>query len=168
MQKINSLHGIWQRNAAFFLSALLVLTADQLSKLWTRSNLATGESLPETGFFRLTHVHNTGAAFGLFQDQTSLLTFVAFIGIAVLLVFALFMYRRLPFLNNMPGKMSLGLVLGGTVGNLIDRLSSGYVTDFIDIGIWPAFNIADSAITVGVFIFAYSLLRSLGRERKTT
>ena len=160
MQRVNSLNkGIWQRRAAFFLTALLVVSADQLSKLWIRSNLTVGESLPETGFFRLTHVKNTGAAFGLFQDQSTILTIAAIIGIAVLLFLVLFMYRRFYFLNTMPGNLSLGLILGGTVGNLIDRLSSGYVTDFIDIGFWPAFNLADSAVVVGAILLAYSLVR---------
>ena len=157
MQKADPPRGKW-RNAVFFLTALLVVAADQLSKIWIRSNLATGESLPETGFFRLTHVQNTGAAFGLFQGQSFPLTIVALIGVVVLLLFVLFIYHRFPFLDSRLGKPALGLVLGGTAGNLIDRLNLGYVTDFIDIGIWPAFNIADSAITVGVILFAYSLL----------
>lgn len=165
MQRVNSLDkGIWQRRAAFFLTALLVVSADQLSKLWIKSNLTLGESLPETGFFRLTHVHNTGAAFGLFQDQSTILTVAAIIGIAVLLFLVLFMHSRSHFLNTMPGNLSLGLILGGTVGNLIDRLSSGYVTDFIDIGFWPAFNLADSAVVVGAILLAYSLIR-LARKR---
>jgi len=149
----------------FFLTGLLIVTADQLSKLWIRSNLLVGQSLPEAGFFRLTHVHNTGAAFGLFQGQSFPLTIVALVGIAVLLLYALFIYRRFPFLDNVLGKSALGLVLGGTVGNLIDRLRFGYVIDFIGVGIWPAFNIADSAIVVGVIIFAYSLL-PLARAEK--
>jgi len=150
----------------FFLTALLVVAADQLSKIWIRSTLATGESLPETGLFRLTHIHNTGAAFGLFQDQSFLLTIVAIVGIVVVLLLALFFSRRFPFLDNRLGKLALGLVLGGTAGNLIDRLRLGYVTDFIDIGIWPAFNLADSAIVVGVILFAYLLL-SLATAKKT-
>ncbi len=164
MQKANRLQGRW-RNAVFFLTGLLIVTADQLSKLWIRSNLLVGQSLPEAGFFRLTHVHNTGAAFGLFQDQTFPLIIVAVIGVAVLLLYALFIYRRFPFLDDRLGKSALGLVLGGTVGNLIDRLRFGYVIDFIDVGIWPAFNIADSAIVVGVIILAYSLL-PLARAEK--
>ncbi|MEE8194758.1 MAG: signal peptidase II, partial [Dehalococcoidales bacterium] len=65
-----------------------------------------------------------------------------------------------------PGRLSLGLILGGTVGNLIDRLSSGYVTDFIDVGIWPAFNAADSAVVVGAILLAYSLIQlTKGSER---
>lgn len=144
-------------NVVFFLTALLVVVADQLSKRWIRSNLEDGQSLPATGLFRLTHVHNTGLAFGLFQDHSFPLTIVALIGIGVILLFVLFIYHRFPFLDSRLGKLALGLVLGGTIGNLIDRLRLGYVTDFIDIGIWPAFNIADSAIVIGVIIFAYSL-----------
>jgi len=149
----------------FFFIALLIVASDQLSKIWIRSNLALGQSLPETGFFRLTHVHNTGAAFGLFHGQSFPLTIVALVGVAALLVYALFIYRRFPFLDNMLGRSALGLILGGTVGNLIDRLYFGYVTDFIDIGIWPAFNIADSAIVVGIIIFVCSL-HSLARAGK--
>ncbi|MFC2005371.1 signal peptidase II [Chloroflexota bacterium] len=147
-----------RRNIVFFLTALLVAAGDQLSKTWIRSNLDLGESLPDTGLLRLTRVHNTGAAFGLFQDQAFSLTIVALVGIIVLLLFVLFFYRRFPLQDNRLCKPALGLVLGGTVGNLIDRLHLGYVTDFIDFGIWPAFNIADSAITVGIILFAYSLL----------
>lgn len=147
-----------RRNVVFFLTALLVIAADQFSKIGIRSNLATGESLPETGLFRLTHVHNTGAAFGLLQDQTFSLTIVALIGIAVLLLFVFLFSRHFTFLDNRLSKPALSLILGGTVGNLIDRLRLGYITDFIDIGIWPVFNIADSAITVGVILLAYSLL----------
>ena len=150
---------------AFFLIALLVVVADQLSKLWIRSNLLVGQSLPEEGFLQLTHVRNTGASFGLFQDQSFALTIVAIVGIALILVYALIIHHRFFPSDNLLGKSALGLILGGTIGNLIDRLHFGYITDFIDIGIWPAFNIADSAITVGVIIFAYSLLR-LARAEK--
>lgn len=159
MQRVNSLPGSWRRNAVFSPTALLVAAADWFSKFWIRSNLAPGESIPEAGFLRLTHVRNTGSAFGLFQDQTLLLIIVAFIGIATLLFFVLFMHRRFPFLATMPVKLALGLILGGTVGNLIDRLSDSYVTDFISIGRWPAFNIADSTIVVGVILIAYLLIR---------
>ncbi len=167
MQKANSLQGKW-RNVVFFFTALLVVVADQLSKTWIRSNLVVGQSLPETGFFRLTHIHNTGAAFGLFRDQSFTLTIVAFVGIVVLLLYALLIYRRFPILDNRLGKSALGLVLGGTVGNLIDRLRFGYVTDFIGVGIWPPFNVADSSITVGVVVFAGALLYLLFKEKQET
>jgi len=164
MQKTSYPQGKW--NVVFFLIALLVVAADQLSKTWIRSNLAIGQSLPETGFFRLTHIYNTGAAFGLFHGQSFSLTIVALVGIVILLLYVLIFYRRFPFLVNRLGKSALGLVLGGTIGNLIDRLRFGYVTDFIDVGIWPAFNIADSAVVVGVIIFASSIL-SLTRTGTT-
>ncbi len=157
MQKVNSLQGKWG-NVVFSLTALLLVTADQLSKLGIRSNLAIGESLFEVGFFRLTRVHNTGAVFGLFQGQSFSLTIIALVGVAALLLYALFFHRKLPFLDNRLGKLALGLVLGGTVGNLIDRIYLGYVTDFIAVSIWPTFNIADSAIVVGIIILAYSLI----------
>ncbi len=161
MQKVNHLQGK-RRNVVFLLTALLIVAADQLSKIWIRSSLAIGQSLPETGFFRLTHVRNSGAVFGLFQGQSFALTIAALVAIAVLLLYVLFISRRFSYLDSMLGRSALGLILGGTVGNLVDRLRFGYVTDFIDVGIWPVFNIADSAVTVGVIIFAYSLL-SLAR-----
>lgn len=142
---------------AFFVTALAVVAADQLSKLWIRTNLAPGESIPDSGFFRLNHIQNSGAAFGLFQDQTFLLTIVGFVGIAIILGAFLFS-DRLPPLDNAKSKLALSLILGGTVGNLIDRLSLGYVTDFIDIGIWPSFNAADSAVVIGVIALTYLLL----------
>ena len=165
MQKASELRSGWQWNMLLFLIALLVVAADQLSKVWIRSNLLVGQSLFEAGFFRIIHVNNTGAAFGLFQGQSFLLTIVALVGITVLLVYVLVIYRKFPLLDNRLGRSTLGLVLGGAVGNLIDRLRFGYVTDFIDVGRWPAFNIADSAITVGVILFAYSFLRSARAEK---
>ena len=153
------------RNVVFFLTALLIVIADQLSKIWIRTNLALGQSLPNAGFPRLTHISNSGAAFGLFQGQSFLLTIVALVGVVAILVYAILIYRQFPVSNNRLFWVSLGLLLGGTIGNLIDRLRFGYVTDFIDFGFWPAFNIADSAVVVGVIIFAYSL-GFLGRAKK--
>jgi signal peptidase II len=165
MQREDSPQDRW-RNAVFALTALLVVAADQLSKMWIRSNLATGESLPATWLFRLTRVHNTGAAFGLFPDQSFALTIVGLIGVVVLLLFALLISPRFPPLDSRLGKTALGLVLGGTVGNLIDRLNPNLngVTDFIRIGIWPAFNVADSAVVIGVILVAYSLLFLTGAK----
>lgn len=148
----------------FLLITALVVVIDQLSKAWIRLNLAPGQSLPPTGFFRFTRVHNTGAAFGLFQDQFLPITVFVIISGIVLLVFSFFFADRFRLSNSWTGKLALGLLLGGTIGNLIDRLNLGYITDFIDIGIWPSFNIADSAIVVGVGLLAYSIL-SLGTAR---
>lgn len=157
MQKSNELL-IKRRNAVFLLAACLVVIADQLTKIWIRS-VPQGHSLFDAGFFRLAHFPpNTGAAFGLFRGQSFALTIVAIIGVVILLLYALPVHQRLPFLDSRLAVIAIGLVLGGTVGNLIDRLRFGGVTDFIDFGFWPAFNVADSAIVVGVIIFAYSFL----------
>ncbi len=159
MSRLNALPAIWRRNTAFFLTALVVVAADQLSKFAISTNLRVGESVPETGFLRLTHVNNTGAAFGIFPGQSLALTIFAIIGIGVLLFLVLFIHRHFYLLSTTRGKLSLGLILGGTVGNLIDRLVSGHVTDFIDIGIWPAFNIADSSVVVGAALLVFWLFQ---------
>jgi signal peptidase II len=144
----------------FFLAALGVVVADQFTKLGIRASLLEGQSLFEAGIFKIARFPpNTGAAFGLFQDQSFALAIVAIVGAALLLVYALLIRHQFSPLDNLLAWTALGLVLGGIVGNLIDRLRLGGVTDFISIGWWPAFNIADSAAVVGAILFAYSLLR---------
>jgi signal peptidase II len=157
MQKVSRPQGKW-RNLIFGCVGLLVILADQLSKTWIRSNLARGQSLLDTGFFQIIHVHNTGAAFGIFRDHTLTLTIVAFVGIAVILYLVFILSSRWSFFDSMLVMSAIGLVLGGTIGNLIDRFRLGYVTDFIDFKVWPAFNVADSAVTVGVIIIAYCII----------
>ena len=147
------------RYLIFFLVALLVIVADQLSKAWIRSSLPEGHTMLSLGFFRITHVHNTGAAFGIFPDYSLVLAVFALIAGAVILFVVFYGYRYYPWLGSTAITLVMGLMLGGTVGNLVDRFRFGYVTDFIDFGYWPAFNIADSAVTVGVIIFALLLLR---------
>jgi len=137
--------------------AVSVVVGDQLSKAWIRSNFALGESSPEGGFFFFTHIRNTGASFGLFREYSFQLTIIAFVAIGIVFFYAFFVTRRYPVLNNMISQSALGSILGGAVGNLIDRLRLGHVTDFIDFGFWPAFNLADSTVVVGVIIFACSL-----------
>lgn len=159
MQTMFLIQDKWH-STVFILFGIFIAIADQLSKTWIRTNLLRGQSLFDSGFFRITHVNNSGAAFGLFPDQTLALTFIAVAGVVVILVCALFVSRNLPFLNSMLGMSVLGLILGGTVGNLIDRIRLGYVTDFIDFSFWPTFNVADSAVTIGVIVIAYLVLRS--------
>ena len=141
--------------------AVAVIAADQLTKWLVRTNMEPGQSIPGEGLFRLTYTTNTGGAFGIFSNQAFLLALAAVIGISVFLVY----FRYLP-LDSTPLKVGLGLDLGGAVGNLIDRLHIGKVTDFIDIGPWPVFNVADSAIVVGTILVAYYLLFSAQRTKK--
>jgi signal peptidase II len=150
----------------FPLVALLVVVADQLTKWLIRSNLDIGESLWTWGIFDIIRFPpNSGAAFGLFQGHTFALTIVGIVGIIFLLFYAFYIYRRYPLLDNQLSRIALGLILGGTIGNLIDRLRYLFgqldgVTDFISIGWWPAFNVADSAVVIGVILFIYSLFPS--------
>jgi signal peptidase II len=143
----------------FFLIALLVVIADQLTKFWIRT-FPEGHSVFEVGFLQIVHIQNTGAAFGLFQGQSLALTIVDFAGVAIILVLVFRFSHRFPILEKTVARIALALVMGGTVGNLIDRLrpNLGGVTDFVSVGIWPSFNVADSAITVGIILLAYSLI----------
>jgi|PlaIllAssembly_1097288.scaffolds.fasta_scaffold831935_2 signal peptidase II len=141
-----------------FSIAIVIIALDQLSKLWIRTNLAVGQSWPEMGFFRLTYAQNTGAAFSIFYNTVGILTIVSLIGVVLLLVYIFVIYRHFPFLDTPINKISLGLLLAGTTGNLIDRLFLHRVTDFIDMGPWPIFNMADMSIVCGVFVFAFSIL----------
>jgi len=141
-----------------------VVTADQLSKTWIRS-YPEGHVIYELGFLQLVPVHNTGFAFGLFQGQSFALIIVAAVGIVSILLAAFLIYRRFPLLATTPNRIALGLILGGALGNWVDRLRFGQVTDFIDVGFWPVFNVADSAITVAAIIIAYSLLRLMRAEK---
>jgi signal peptidase II len=135
-----------------------VLTVDQLTKHLVRSGMTLGESIPAEGFFRLVYVHNTGAAFGIFQDARPLLITIGIAAFAVIVW--LIISRRIAFLNSPWGRLTLGLIAGGIMGNLIDRFYYGYVTDFLSAGIWPNFNIADSALVVGMTALAVLYLRS--------
>lgn len=144
---------------AFLGVAAMVLLVDQASKYIVLSNLSLGEMWNPIPFLRpfftITHVTNTGAAFGLFRDQGTLFSIVAFVVVAGILVF----YRYLPA-DQFWLRVSLGLQLGGAVGNLLDRVRLGRVVDFVDFKIWPVFNVADTAIVVGVGILAFYLLFS--------
>jgi signal peptidase II len=157
MEKVNRLELSW-RDLVFAAIVLLDIIADQLAKFWINVHTQPGEVLWDIGPLRIIHVLNTGAAFGIFEDHTPFLIVVDFIGIAVFLYLIFGLRRQWPFINKMPVRVSIGLIMGGTIGNLIDRLRFGQVTDFIDVKIWPVFNVADSSVTIGVIILAYCLI----------
>ncbi len=146
----------------FYLTAFTVLIADQVTKAWIRSSLAIGETLFEWGFVSIVRIPpNTGAAFGIFRTYPLALAAFSTVSAIAIVVCAAYLWRRYPRMNTRLTQLMLGLVLGGTLGNLVDRLQPklGGVTDFISIGPWPSFNIADSAIVVGIIFFVYYLLR---------
>lgn len=141
------------------LVALAVIIADQVTKWAATVNLSSGRITVVDEFFYLTLVYNRGAAFGLFPGRNVLFIVLSLLTVVVLLLF----YRRF-FSVGLVGKISGGLILGGAIGNLIDRFRFNYVVDFLDFQFgayhWPAFNIADSSISVGVTILILSLLLS--------
>jgi signal peptidase II len=138
--------------------AALIIALDQWTKGLIQGNFYLGQSIPETGFFRLTYVQNTGAAFSIFLGGNDILAIFAILGVCLILFYNFYLTRRYPFLNTVFNKIAIALILGGTIGNLIDRLSLHYVRDFLDVGPWPIFNIADSSTVVGTIIFAVSIL----------
>jgi signal peptidase II len=158
MEKGNLFQRNWP-NLLFGGIALFVVILDQLTKAWIKDHVDEGHSLFDAGVFRIVHIQNSGAAFGIFQGHSQALAFVALAGVIIILLLALFYHSRWPFLDNLIVRTGLGLVLGGTLGNLIDRITNqGFVTDFIDFKFWPVFNVADSATSIGVIIIAYRIL----------
>lgn len=148
-----------RRGALFFTIAAIVVFADQISKAMVRASLAVGQSFPEDWPIRLTHIHNTGGAFGLFTGQYAFLLMATVVGVGAILLYFVF-----PPANSRILDMALGMQFGGAIGNLIDRLNQGYVTDFFDLRVWPIFNVADSCIVSGVAILAAFMLLTKSDE----
>jgi len=133
----------------------MIAILDQISKYLISRYLYVNESVEVVRkFFHLTLVHNTGAAFGILRDQTAL-----FILISVLAVVSILFYLRKRKNLSLAKSTGFGLILAGSLSNLIDRLRFGYVIDFLDFRIWPVFNIADSAITIGAFLLIISFFK---------
>ncbi|UCG80212.1 MAG: signal peptidase II [Desulfobacterales bacterium] len=147
----------------FVLIAAGIILIDQVTKVLITQRFLLHENLEIIpGFFDLTYIRNTGGAFGLLAGKPSWLRTGLFLAVAcIALAIILYLYQRIP-----PGKpwleAGLAMTFGGAVGNIIDRVRCGEVVDFLDFHIgtlhWPAFNVADSSISVGVGIFCFYLL----------
>lgn len=156
------MRGKW---VAVLVPAVLVVVLDQLTKALVLGHMTLHESIPVIdGFFSLTYVRNTGAAFGIFAGRSAAVRVPALLGVAVLALGVL-----LWFVRTIPADRSVviaacGGVLGGAIGNMIDRAAYGEVIDFLDVYVgsyhWPAFNVADMAITVGVIVLCLDALSS--------
>jgi signal peptidase II len=133
--------------------AIAAVVADQVTKHVVVSNLQLGEALHVVGPFSIRHVQNSGIAFGLFANATAGVIVVTGIAVAWMLVYFARSGARHPVLP-----VALGLVIGGSVSNLADRVRLGFVTDFLDFRYWPAFNLADSFIVIGVGILLVALV----------
>ncbi len=136
---------------------LLVVLVDQITKHQVRAALPPGASWNPIPWLEpivtLTHLRNTGAAFGLFPGLSTVFVLVAIATVLGIALYARQLAEEAPLLH-----VALGLQLGGAVGNLIDRLARGFVTDFIDVRIWPVFNVADSAVVIGAAVLAFYAL----------
>ncbi len=141
--------GVFSSYARLASVVAVVIVLDQASKLIITGRLNNAHVELFGGAVTLVNARNTGAAFSIFRSGGALFTVVAILVCAVILVY----YRRAT--NSPPVvRIALGLVLGGAIGNLIDRVRLGYVVDFVDLHWWPVFNLADSAIVVGVALLA--------------
>ncbi|MBW2976242.1 signal peptidase II [Candidatus Woesearchaeota archaeon] len=128
-----------------FSTALIVVLADQISKFFIKTHFQLNSSFPVIkNIFHLSRIHNFGAGFGILQNQKWILVFIALIVIGTVFYYLDKIKDKELFLQ-----IIIGFILGGTIGNLIDRVIYGYVIDFLDFRIWPVFNIADSFACIG-------------------
>jgi signal peptidase II len=150
----------WVQWAALSAVALAAIVGDQLTKQVVGSHLEVDESLKVIGPLSIHRVQNSGIAFGLFSSATAIVTALTAIAVGWMLVFFARSGARHPILP-----AALGLLIGGSVSNLVDRVRLGHVTDFIDFGWWPAFNLADSFIVIGVAVLLLALTSADRRPR---
>jgi signal peptidase II len=145
--------GRWRKDLLFFSIAVTIIVLDQFTKWLVRSNLDLYETWPEDGelfsifgiVVRIIYVTNSGAAFGILQGQTTFLIVTSSLGLAAILLYYLY-----PPMDHGLIRIALGMQLGGAIGNLIDRVRLGAVTDFVDVGDFPTFNVADAAISTSI------------------
>jgi len=141
--------------------ALAAVAADQLTKHIVSSQLALGDGTHVLGPFWIHHVRNSGIAFGFFAQATALVIVLTGLAVGWMLVYFARSGARHPILP-----VALGLVIGGSTSNLLDRVRLGYVTDFLDLRWWPAFNLADSFIVIGVLVLLATLVLSEREPRR--
>jgi signal peptidase II len=145
----------WPQWVSLLAVAFAALAADQLTKAIVTSRLDLNDEVHVIGPFSIHHVTNSGIAFGLFASATSIVILLTAIAVSWMLYFFARSGSRHPVLP-----VALGLVIGGSVSNLIDRVRLGHVTDFLDLRYWPAFNLADTFIVVGVAALLLALVAS--------
>jgi len=154
----------------FYLIALVIVLTDQATKALVVRTMRLGQSISLVpGFFDLTFVLNPGAAFSLFATLPERIRTPFFIVVSVAAIVLIAVYRARHLRGHRLASVSLGLILGGAIGNLIDRVRYGAVVDFLDVHVhqyhWPVFNVADSAISVGVALLLLDMLLEWRREK---
>ena len=151
----------WRGLAILLTSAAVVFGVDHLTKWLVVRDIAYGDQVPASGPITLHHIHNTGAAFGLFPGFQAAFLVVAVVVSAYILVVG----HRAG--NGVLTQVTLGAVLGGAAANAVDRFRQGYVVDFIDLHRWPVFNVADAAIVAGIAVTAFTLSRRPTHARES-
>jgi signal peptidase II len=162
----NAIRNYW----AIFTIAAIIVALDQWTKWLVRTNIVPGESwLPQSllwlsPYARIVHWYNRGAAFGMFQQGNMVFTVLAFIVIGAIIYY----YPQISHVD-WPLRLAMSMQMGGAIGNLIDRLTIGHVTDFISVGTFPVFNIADSSITVGCVVLLLGVWwqERISKKKKT-
>jgi signal peptidase II len=162
------------KNRLFLGALLLAVPLDQLTKWWISRTLGYADEIPVIdGFFHITHVRNPGAAFGILATSPEPVRIFFFIGVTLVAIALIlsFFHKLAP--GDRFSALSLGLILAGAIGNLIDRLRFGEVVDFLHFRLWggytwPDFNLADSFIVVGVMLLVIELLASESESRDET
>lgn len=145
-------------------TVFFVLFFDRVTKHFFSQIFSEGESIPVIrNIFHFSLVHNTGIAFGLFKDQGIVFIIIPVIAI-VLLIYNIYYYRKHEERMDLMYVVGFSLILAGALGNLTDRVAYGYVIDFLDFRIWPVFNIADFAITIGALLIAFKCLRAQEKQ----
>jgi signal peptidase II len=160
--------GGFMKAVVLLLTALAILVADQVTKALVVASLAIGEKTQVLGdLVQVWHAQNRGASFSLFQGWSVVFLVVSVLSIGMVAYFHRSLRDQSPWLH-----VLLGVILGGTLGNFIDRLRQGYVTDWLSIGIgdtrWPTFNVADSSLVVGIGILVLYLLLNHPDRREVT
>lgn len=147
-----------KRHIIFWIIALAGIGIDQLTKYLVQSHIELNHVIKVWWIFGISHVHNTGAAWGIFRNSTVALAIFSTVAAVAIGVFFLVFSHKIKFMEPVSFTIAFSLIFSGTVGNLIDRAFVGYVTDFIQVGNFPNFNIADSCIVCGSILLAILLI----------
>ncbi len=138
-----------------YIICIFIVVCDQIIKMFISNRFIYGQSMPIIkNIFHLTYVKNTGAAFGIFQNQNLFFIITSFVVIILMLI-----YINIGDKKHFWFKIAAALILGGAIGNLIDRVRVGYVIDYLDFRIWPVFNLADSSVVIGAGIIVLLFLQ---------
>jgi signal peptidase II len=158
-----------KNDVIFFVTAFAIILLDQITKYYINSYMSVGDSFPVIhGFFNIAHVRNPGAAFGIFSKSPEIFRTVFLIAVTTAAMVLILYYVRMNRGRDALMNLALSMIFGGAIGNLIDRIRFGEVIDFLDFYVgphhWPAYNVADSAISTGAVLLLLTLIWKKGEK----